>query len=218
MMHNSCLAAVETLAADLLEPGMDAAEIVARAWAAGVNPDAMTSMITAAMTLTCNDPQVRATLFGRRTDAHRSNLEYLEDVAETENNLLDLDKQAVDLGNRIQGDLARAREDAAAALREKHEQLRVAATAANETARASAETAAYQAELRYEHLQRVIGDCEAALEVLDEHVLPVLTRALDCVRAAPDDLAEYFEVPYEMARAGRQLPHDGRFIRAGSAA
>ena len=145
MMHNSRLAAVEALAADLLEPGMDAAEIVARAWAAGVNPDAMTSMITAAMTLTCNDTQVRATLFGRRTDAHRSNLEYLEDVAETENNLLDLDKQAVDLGNRIQGDLARAREDAASALREKHEQLRVAATAANETARASAETAAYPA-------------------------------------------------------------------------
>lgn len=218
MVYNSRLAAVEALAADLIEPGLDAAEIVARAWAAGVSPDAMTSMITAAMTLTSNDPQVRATLFGHRIDGHRSNTEYLEDVQETENNLLDLDKHAVDLGNRIRDDLTEAEDDAAAALREKREQLHLAVTAANETARADAENRAHQAQLRYEQAHRVIGDCEAALGVLDEHVMPVLTHALDCVRAAPDDLEEYFVVPYEMARAGRRLPHDGRFITVTDAA
>ena len=134
MVYNSRLAAVEALAAGLVEPGLDAAEIVARAWAAGVSPDAMTSLITAAVTLTSNDPQVRATLFGHRIDAHRSNTEYLEDVQEVENNLLDLDKQAVDLGNRIQDDLTQAEEDAAAALREKREQERVAASALNDAA------------------------------------------------------------------------------------
>ena len=53
--------------------------------------------------------------------------------------------------------------------------------------------------------------------MLNEHVMPVLTRALDCVRAAPDDLEEYFVVPHADGPHRPAAAHDGHFIQAGAA-
>ena len=65
--------------------------------------------------------------------------------------------------------------------------------------------------------RRVIADCEAALEIIDETGTR-LAHALNCLRKVPDDLAGTYEVPYGHIRDGGKLPHYGEFLTGTTAA
>ena len=68
-----------------------------------------------------------------------------------------------------------------------------------------------EADARLAEATAIAGDCEAALEILDETGTR-LAHALNCLRKVPDDLASTYETPYQLVYDGGHLPYDGEFL------
>ena len=62
-----------------------------------------------------------------------------------------------------------------------------------------------------EEADRVMADCEAALEVLGDADCS-LRYARDLLRTVPGELAEVYEAPIALTDRGGRMPHSGDFI------
>jgi hypothetical protein len=185
------------LADAIREPGFDAADLNASAWAAGAIPDATAGLIGAATALTSGEcgPQLWA-----QAGPCPDDQTLLAAAAELEGAVSDLLKQASALARDC-----RAALEAATAQAERAHAAAVAA--GTPQARAAAETALARA-------RAVIADCEAALEVTDG-CGSRLDHAVTCLRRVPDDLAGTYEVPYVHVREAGPLPYEGAFLTGG---
>jgi len=183
----------QILADDIREPGFTAAEVNASAWCARVDPEATRGLIGAAMALTSND--AGKALWAAATPCP-DDASLLAAVTELEGALAQLMEVARKLA-------AGCRADFEAAMRQAQHARALMASDDDAT---RAEGAALLAEA-----QRVLGDCEAALEILDETGTR-LANALNCLRKVPDDLASTYEEPYQLVHDGGQLPHHGEFL------
>lgn len=189
----------QLLAADIREPGFAAAEINASAWCARVDPEATRGLIGAAMALTSNDA---GKALWAAADPCPDDASLLAAVTELEGAVAQLLKAARTMAAGCRADFEAAMEQA----------QRARALLASDDDTARAEGAALLAEAT-----AAIGDCEAALEILDETGTR-LAHALNCLAKVPDDLASTYEEPYALVHDGGKLPLDGGFLTGTAAA
>ncbi len=201
-MPETWLAAAEELADGIREHGYAAAALVASAWRAGVDPDATRSLLGAASVLTGGDAVSRA---WDRVPPCVSAGQFLGGAEEIEGETAG----AFRFAQRMAGDCAGTLDAAA----EGYEQARQAADAAAAAGDGDAEAAARD---QAGWLQAVIGDCEAALEVIGAAAETLREAALLLLRV-PADFEETYEEPLRFAASGRKLPRDGGFITPGTA-
>jgi hypothetical protein len=199
-MTTPWLAAAGQLADDAHQPGFAAAALVASAWCARCLPDATRSLARAAGALTSGGAMERV---WDRVPPCPSAVALLQGAEE-------LEGEAVAMRARGQVMAETCEEARDNAIREYQAALRQAAnagTVANgEAVRAGAEQVMADTAL-------VIGDCEAALELLSQ-VIARLNYAVNCFRRAPDDFAEAYDVPLQFIRDGGLLPLSGDFLTA----
>lgn len=193
--------------------------VLAGAQAAGVDPAAVTSLAAAARAL---DPgAVTSYDAGSKQDrqaggGYRSDAEMLEAVSEAEDDTRGRVLEVQQLQERVRAALDAALEDLAAAraalaaarampVREKCDGCHAARAAAI----SAAEAAIADAEAR-------IRICGAATELLGP-LAARLQRALERLRAAPQDLGEVYELIYEFIRRGGKLPRYGRWVQGANA-
>jgi hypothetical protein len=174
-----------------------AAALNASAWSARVDPQATHGIVGAALALTSNDagPALWAA-----ADPCPDDAALLAAVTELEGALVQLLAAASSMAAAC-----RAEFDAAASAAA---QARALLAVADPKAKAAA-----QADLAA--AQAVIGDCEAALEIIDEAGTR-LAHAANCLRRVPDDLASTYEELYAFVRDGGTLPADGEFLTGGT--
>jgi hypothetical protein len=188
----SWTAQAEALAAELPELGGGAAVLNAGCWQAGVDPEATTGLVGAALTL--GAPLSALFPVGPEVADDRQMLEHTSDL---EAGTAELLKAARDMGRDVEHALAAAHASAAAAAAAAAE-----AKTSEEKAAAGGALAAAQAE---------IADCEAALDILNEAIAR-LEHALGRLQMVPGDLAATYEKPYDLVRRGGKLPHWGDFL------
>jgi hypothetical protein len=183
----------ERLADDILEPGFGAAEVFARAYRAGADLAGVRGLVGAALALT----------EGRALHAACAYADPCKDqvtlVSWTEN----LEAHVAALLKRC--------EDHGRAARDEHDAVKARAMALSAASAASAEDAQAEARARAEEAERVIADCEGALEVLGDADCK-LRYARDLLRAVPSELAEVYEAPIALTARGGRMPHSGDFI------
>ena len=179
----------EVLAADCRQLGQAAAWINARAWMAGVTPEATGGLVGAALSLGASSAQVSAKPDCGPLDSDREMLEAAEDLS---------------IGAAEM--LRRARDLRQGAVRD-HEAA-VAFFCEPRIHRSAADITYYR---------RVIADCENAVEILDV-LARRLAYASACLHRVPGDLESAFEAPYAMVRRGGVLPYEGTFLTAGARA
>lgn len=187
----------QLLADDIREPGFAAAALNASAWSARVDPQATHGIVGAALALTSNDagPALWAA-----ADPCPDDATLLAAVTELEGVLAQLLAAATSMAGACRAALA-----AAVAAAAKARAVLTSTAGPDAKAAAQADLAAAQA---------TIGDCEAALEIIDEAGTR-LAHALNCLRRVPDDLASTYEEPYALIRDGGKLPYDGEFLTGG---
>ena len=205
-----------------------AAEVLAGAQGAGVDPRAVISLTAALRAL---DPGAAASYSaGSQKDRHDgsgygSDGEFLEALSGAEDQvrerlrevkevreqvLLALEDAQQDLGHAGR-DLAAARADLAAAYAMGTREPCNGCHAARAAAIAAAEAAIAGAEARIAGAERRIGICETAADILNP-LAERLTRTLAQLRTVPQDLGEVYELIYEFVRSGGKLPRYGRWI------
>jgi len=183
----------QLLADGIREPGFHAAEINASAWCARVDPQATHGLIGAALALTNGDA---GKALWAATDPCPDDAALLTAAAELEGAVAGLLDWTSKMAAACRAEFGRAMEAA----------QRARALMASPDDGARAQGAALMAEAT-----PVLGDCEAALEILDETGTR-LAHALNCLRKVPDDLASTYEEPYQLVHDGGQLPHHGEFL------
>lgn len=188
----------QILAGDIREPGFLGAAVNASAWCARVDPQATRGLIGAAMALTSGDA-------GKELWAAASpcpdDAALLTAAAELEGTVAGLLDQARRMAAGCRAGFGTAMEQA--------QRARALTASPDPGARSQGENLLAEA-------RPVLGDCEAALEILDETGTR-LAHALKCLRQVPDDLASTYETPYRLVHDGGKLPHDGAFL-TGTAA
>jgi hypothetical protein len=204
--------------AEVLEDTGDLVQVItgvlAGAQGAGLDPAAATSLQAAVRAL---DPGAGTSYdAGSNQDRHagggyRSDSEMLEAVSEAEDDVQDRLREVQQLHERVltaleaaQEALAAARAALAAAYAMPVKEKCDGCHAARAAAISAAEAAIAGAEER-------IRICEAATELLGP-LAARLHRALERLRAVPQDLGEVYELVYEFIRRGGKLPVFGRWI------
>jgi len=185
------------LADDIREPGFACAAVNASAWCARVDPQATHGLVGAALALTSGDAgkALWATTAPCPDDAA-----LLAAVTELEGTLAQLLEWASRMAAGCRAAFTEAMEEA------QHARAMLASTDPGVRG---------EGEARLNQARVVLGDCEAALEILDDTGTR-LAYALNCLRKVPDDLASTYEQPYQLVHDGGQLPHDGDFLTGTS--
>lgn len=189
-------AAAEQLADDARQPGFDAAVLVASAWRARCLPDATRSLIQAACALTSGDAVER--VWDRPPPCPSADA-LLQGAEELEGETARLASHARSMAAACES----ARDQAIAAYENARRQ---ALSAAGDTTRTAADQEMHA-------MSQVIGDCEAALDLLAE-VITRLNYAVNCFTQVPADFAEAYDVPLQHIRDGGTLPWSGDFLTA----
>jgi hypothetical protein len=187
-------AQAELLADAIREPGFKAAAVTASAWRAGVHAEATHGLVGAALALTGGD--ATGSLWDQVPPCPSDSV-LLEQSAEVEGSAAELQRYCRDGAAACRAELGnalRARQAADAMLR----------AGVDEKSAAGARDVMEQA-------NRVTGDCEAALEILDM-TGAALGYALGCLRRVPDDFAQHYETPYAFKREAGPLPLSGLFL------
>lgn len=206
-MITSWTAAAEQLATSAWEMGFDVASTVASAWQARCDPDATRSLVQAAHALTSGDalPSLWA-----KGQPRQSAEDFLAAAEEHEAQAAVLAKHA--------RDMAAACESARGGVIAEYEraQQRAAKAQAGLTSEYPAVRAAAQAEIEaaqeiMRQMQQVIGDCDAALELLAQ-VRERLDYAVGCFQRVPADLEDAYEPALQLVRDGGTLPWSGDFL------
>ena len=197
---------------------------------AGVDPRAVAGLKSALVTL---DPGADVTydaggrLTRRRGTGYASDGEFLEAVAEAEDQIQVRLREVSDLRKRVTAALDRAGEDLSRARRDLTE-ARASLAAAyamgtrdpcqgchgqREAAIMAAQAAVDDAETRIADAQQRIALCETAAEILGP-LAAALTAALERIRRVAPDLGEVYELVYAFVRGGGKLPDYARWIEA----
>jgi hypothetical protein len=204
--------------AEVLEDTGDLAQavlgVLAGAQAAGVDPDAMTSLTAAIRVL---DPGASTRYdAGSQEDrrpggGYASDTEFLEAIAAAEDDVRErlrevqqLQEQAAAAMDAAQAALDDARVALAAALAMATRDPCKGCHGAKAAAIAAADAAIAEAERR-------IGLCEAAAGILDP-LAGRLQAALHRLRQVPHDLGEVYEIVIEFIRSGGRLPVYARWV------
>jgi hypothetical protein len=216
--------------ADLDDPTAAVATALDGAQGAGVDPRAIEGLKSALVTL---DPAAAVTYNpGDRHDRRRgtgytSDGEFLEAVADAEDQIQVRLREVADLRGRVAAalgqasdDLAQGRRDLAAA--------RTALAAAyamptkepchgchgdKQAAIMAAQAAIAVAETRIRDAEQRIALCETAAEILDP-LAAQLAAALERIRRVAPDLGEVYELVYTFVQGGGKLPDYARWIEA----
>ena len=216
--------------ADLDDLTAAVATVMDGAQGAGVDPRAVAGLKSALVTL---DPGASVTYDAgdahdrRRGTGYGSDGEFLEAVADAEDQIQVRCREVADLRERVAaaldratGDLGQARRDLAAA-----RQALAAAYAmgtrepcsgchgAREAAIMAAQAAVDDAETRIADAQQRIALCGTAAEILDP-LAARLAAALERIRRVAPDLGEVYELVYAFVRGGGKLPDYARWIEA----
>lgn len=216
--------------ADLDDLTASVATVLNGAQSAGVDPSAVAGLKSALVTL---DPAASVTYNAgdaqdrRRGAGYSSDGEFLEAVAEAEDQIQVRLREVADLRERVaaaidqaSGDLTQARHD----LTEARAALAAAYAmgtkdpcdgchSVREAAIMTAPAAVDDAETRIADAGRRIAACEAAAEILDP-LATQLAAALERVRRVAPDLGEVYELVYTFVRGGGKLPDYARWIEA----
>lgn len=187
-------AAAEQFAEAAADIGFEAADLVASAWQARCDPEATRTLIQAAHALTGGDAVSR---IWERADPCPSAEAFLAGAEELEAGAAALAAHAASITRACEATLRQAVSGYETA-RHREATLPVPAAAA-----AAAEQAG--------EAWAVIGDCEAALDLLTQ-VTERLGYAIGCFREVPGLLAEVYDVPLEFIAAGGTLPLSGDFL------
>ena len=186
----------QLLADDIREPGFTIAAVNASAWSARVDPEATHGLVGAALALTAGDA---GKALWAQADPCPDDAALLTAVTELEGTVAELLEHA-----RRMAAACRAEFDAAI---EAARQARALLASPDPAVKANAQA-------RLAEAMAVLGDCEAALEILDEAGTR-LAHALNCLRKVPGDLASTYEEPYQLVQDGGKLPYDGEFLTGG---
>jgi len=218
--------------ADLDDLTAAVATVLDGAQGAGVDPRAVAGLKSALVTL---DPGADITYDAggrhdrRRGTGYASDGEFLEAVAEAEDQIQVRLREVSDLRKRVTaaldqagGDLDQGRRDLTAA-REALAAAYAMATrdpcngchSAREAAIMAAQAAVDDAETRIADAQQRIALCETAAEILGP-LAAALTAALERIRRVAPDLGEVYELVYTFVRGGGKLPDYARWIEGGS--
>ena len=221
---------IAEMLADLDDLSAAVATALDGAQGAGVDPRAVAGLKSALVTLdpgadvtyNAGDTQTR-----RRGTGYSSDGEFLEAVADAEDQIQVRLREVADLRERVaaaldeaSGDLTRARGD----LKEARAALAAAYSMGTtlpcqgchgerDAAIMAAQADIDDAEARIKDAERRIAACEGAAEIL-EPLAVVLTAALERIRRVVPDLGEVYELVYEFVRAGGKLPDYARWIEA----
>lgn len=187
-------ALAEQLADDIREPGFGAAAVFAAAYRARVELAAVRGLVGAALALTEGEALRALSAYADPCPDNATLVSWTENL---EAHVAALLKRCEDLGRA-------ARDERDSALRARNMALAGASAATTEDAKAAALAQAEEAE-------RVMADCEAALEVLGDADCS-LRYARDLLRAVPGELTEVYEAPIALTARGGRMPHSGDFI------
>jgi hypothetical protein len=209
-MTVSWTGAAEQLADDACGIGYAAVAVTASAWRARCEQDAARSLVQAANALTAG---VLSGLFDPLPPSPSAE-DFLMHAEELESEAAALGKHGHDMAADCEAALDEAIAGHAAAKRRLDRALAADKTDPQVAAAAQAEIDAAQAQMQA--MRQVIGDCEAALDLLGQ-VLERLDYAITCFRRVPDDLAQAYDVPLEYIRDGRVLPWSGDFLTGAAA-
>ena len=222
------LCVLAEMLADLDDLTAAVATVLDGAQGAGVDPGAVAGLKSALVTL---DPGAPVTydagdrLTRRRGTGYGSDGEFLEAVADAEDQIQVRCREVADLQKRVTVALDEATEDLQQGRRDLAE-ARAALAAAysmgttlpcrgchgeRDAAIAAAQAAVADAEARIADAERRITLCEAAAEILDP-LAAVLAKALERIRRVAPDLGEVYELVYQFVRAGGKLPDYARWI------
>jgi hypothetical protein len=210
------------------ELGQAAAEVLAGAQGAGVDPRAVISLTAALQTLAPGAAVSYSA--GSRKDrqdgtGYGSDGEFLEALSDAEDQVRERLREVKELRERVSLALDRAQQDLGQARRDLEAAREALAAAyamptrepcdgchsARAAAIAAAEAAIADAEARIADAERRIGICEAAADILGS-LAERLARTLTRLRTVPQDLGEVYELIYEFVRSGGKLPRYGRWI------
>jgi hypothetical protein len=191
-------AQAQLLADAIREPGFNAAALNAAAWSARTDPAATRGIVGAAWALTSGDA---GTALWAAADPCPSDQALTAAAAELEGEVAQLLKVASQMARNCRAALEAACAAAASAQ-----------ATLNSDAPPGAKVAAQEA---LSAARAAIGDCEAALEIIDETGTR-LAHAGNCLARVPGDLAAVYEDPYQHIRDGGTLPHDGEFLTGGT--
>jgi hypothetical protein len=178
--------------ADTEELGEETADIAGRTLATGLDPEVTRGILVATVILEKRP---------NRGPAWANDAEMVSAI----------DDLNLGLWGRITA-IKRLRAEVEAALEQAEADL-AAARRALAGAKDDAARAAAQAKMR--QAAAVIGDCEAALEILQDVEQRLLVAASKFL-APGDDLADVYEAAYDTVSRGHVLPHDGRFLGASA--
>ena len=230
MTDEKQLCVLAEMLADLDDLTAAVAAALEGAQGAGVDPRAIAGLKSALVTL---DPGASVTYDAgntrtrRRGTGYGSDGEFLEAVADAEDQIQVRCREAAGLRGRItaaagqasedlsQGrrDLAEARESLAAAYAMPTKDKCDGCHGARSAAIAAAEASAAAAEARIADAGRRIAICESAAGILDPLAVR-LAAALERIRRVAPDLGEVYELVYAFVRAGGKLPGCARWIEA----
>jgi hypothetical protein len=216
--------------ADLDDLTAAVAVVLNGAQSAGVDPRAVAGLKSALVTL---DPGASVTYNAgdthdrRRGTGYGSDGEFLEAVADTEDQIQVRCREVSDLQERVAVALGKASGDLAQGRRDQ-EAARAALAAAysmstrepcngchglRAAAISSAQASVAEAEARIADAEQRIAICEAAAEILDP-LAATLAAALERIRRVAPDLGEVYELVYAFVRNGGKLPDYARWIEA----
>ena len=216
--------------ADLDDLTATVTTVLEGAQGAGVDPRAVAGLKSALVTLdpgasVAYDPGSR--LSRCRGTGYGSDGEFLEAVADAEDQIQVRLREVADLRERVTAALDQASEDLAQARRDLAE-ARAALAAAyamatkepcngchgdKQFAIMTAQAAVDDAEARIRDAEQRIALCETATEILDPLAIQ-LTAALERIRRVAPDLGEVYELVYTFVRGGGKLPDYARWIEA----
>jgi hypothetical protein len=177
-------AAAEVLAEDAGSLGLAASSAAARAWEAGVAPEATRGLISAALAFG-----------GGQAPADGEPVRRDQDLAEAAEMLSADAGDMLAAGRRLIGDAERAAQDAAEAL--------AAARGSNRPADEITEVSAWAA--------RVLADCDTATEIAAD-LAGRLEWAIARLADVPGDLEATYESVYQLLASGGALPYAGDWL------
>ena len=230
MAEEQQLCILAEMLADLDDLTAAVAAVLDGAQGAGVDPRAVAGLKSALVTL---DPGASVTYNpGDKSDRRRgtgyaNDGEFLEAVADAEDQIQVRCREVADLQERVTAALDRVGEDLDQARRDL-----AAASAAlgaayamatrdpcngchglRQAAISSAEAAIAEAEARIADARQRIALCETAAELADP-LAARLMAALERIRRVAPDLGEVYELVYTFVRGGGKLPDYARWIEA----
>lgn len=190
-MTGEWTAVAEQFAMTATELGYGTARTVASAWRARCLPEATCSLVRAARALTCEDARPR--LFDREPP-WRTAEDFLAAVEEHEAHAVTLATDVLKMAAACENARNRAIADYHAAERPPERAQPVPGRARKRPL-----------------LETVVGDCDAALDLLAQ-VTERLGYAIDCFRRTPADFEEAYDVVLQHVRDGGTLPWSGDFL------